>query len=131
MFPAFPALNGPTLGNDPNGFITEVINALRNASSAQDAYNAFESLPSTEVGADLEWNSTLNGAPVFNFALCRVRYRATMTPAPNVRVFFRLFQTAATGTDYNSQTTYKWGGTPSVRIPLLGILGLERYQICL
>jgi hypothetical protein len=121
----FPALGGPTLGNDPNGFITAVINTLRNAASSQDAYNAFEGLPPTEAGADLEWNATLNGAPVFNFALCRVRYRATMTAAPNVRVFFRLFQTAATGTDYNAQTTYKWGGTPSVKIPLLGIQGGE------
>lgn len=121
----FPALGGPALGNDPNGFITTLIKTLRNAASAQDAYNAFENLAATEAGADLEWNATFNGAPVFNFALCRVRYRATMKPAPNVRVFFRLFQTAATGTDYNSQTTYKWGGTPSVKIPLLGVQGGE------
>jgi hypothetical protein len=121
----FPALGGPTLGSDPNGFITDVVNALRNASNPLDAYNAFEGLQATESGAELEWDSTLNGHPVYNFALCRVRYRATMTQAPNVRVFFRLFQTAATGTDYNSQTTYTWGGQPGTKIPLLGVQGGE------
>jgi hypothetical protein len=94
------------------------------------AYSAFEALPSGENAADqLEWNPTLNMMPVFNFALCRVRYRATMTTAMNVRVFFRLFQTAATGTEYNSATTYRVGGHPGVKIPLLGIQGGELVTI--
>ena len=104
-----------TLGSDPNAFIQNVIGWLRGAASAQ-AYQTFEQLPSGEDAADLEWLPTLNNAPVYNFALCRVRYRATMTKAKDVRVFFRLFQTAATGTDYDPSTTYRVGGQPGVRM---------------
>ena len=132
----FPQLNGPTLNNnDPLGFINALVNAQRTAASnpnpatRQAAYDAFETLPHTEPGSALEWNTDLNGAPVFNFALCRIRYRATMTAAQNVRVFFRMFQTAATGTDYNSQTTYKSGGQPGTIIPLLGVQGGELVTI--
>jgi hypothetical protein len=131
-----PQLSGPTLSNnDPLGFINALVNALRTAASdpnpatRQAAYDAFENLPQTEAGSALEWNTNLNNAPVFNFALCRIRYRATMTPAQNVRVFFRMFQTAATGTDYNSQTTYKSGGQPGTIIPLLGVQGGELVTI--
>ena len=46
-----------------------------------------------------------------------------------MRVFFRLFQTAATGTEYNPATTYRWGGQPGVEIPLLGIQGGELVTI--
>jgi len=76
----FPSLSGPTLGNDPYGFITDLVNALRKAATDPSlatrtaAYDAFENLNATEAGSDLEWNSTLNGAAVYNFALCRVRY---------------------------------------------------------
>jgi hypothetical protein len=130
----FPQFNGPTLNNnDPLGFINALVNALRAAASnpatRQAVYNAFEGLSNTEVGSELEWNSSRNGAPIFNFALCRIRYRATMTPAQNVRVFFRMFQTAATGTDYNSQTTYISGGQPGTIIPLLGVQGGELVTI--
>ncbi|MGC2406361.1 MAG: LodA/GoxA family CTQ-dependent oxidase [Candidatus Cybelea sp.] len=117
-----------TLGSDPNAFIQNVIGWLRGAASAQ-AYQTFEQLPSGEDAADLEWLPTLNNAPVYNFALCRVRYRATMTKAKDVRVFFRLFQTAATGTDYDPSTTYRVGGQPGVRIAKLGIQGGELVTI--
>ncbi len=119
------------LGNDPIGFIQGVLNQLRNVLPSDQAYQAFENLDPTETGAgsELEWNSTLNGQSVYNFALCRVRYRATVTQAVDVRCFFRLFQTAATGTEYNSQTTYRVGGHPGVKIPLLGIQGGELVTI--
>lgn len=126
----FPQLSGPTLNNgDPLGFINALVTALRGASSPQDAFNAFEGLSNSEAGSELEWNSTRNNAPIFNFALCRIRYRATVTAAQNVRVFFRMFQTVATGTDYDSQTTYRSGGRPGTIIPLLGVQGGELVTI--
>lgn len=120
---------GVQLGNDPIGFIQGVLNELRNVLPPDQAYQTFENLPATESASDLEWLPTLNGQPVYNFALCRIRYRATVTAAVDVRVFFRLFQTAATGTEYNSNTTYRVGGHPGVKIAKLGIQGGELVTI--
>jgi hypothetical protein len=111
-----------TLQNDPNGFIKDVIDSLRTSAQA----NAwFDALPADEAGAQLEWSKSLNGAPVYNFAVCRVRYRAEINPAANVRVFFRLFPAMTTGTDYQPSTTYRFGGQPGTKVPLLGIVGGE------
>ena len=117
------------LMNDPIAFIQAVLNELRNVLTPAQAYQTFEGLQPGESASELEWQPTLNGQPVYNFALCRIRYRATVTPAVDVRVFFRLFQTAATGTEYNSGTTYRVGGHPGVKIPLLGIQGGELVTI--
>jgi L-Lysine epsilon oxidase N-terminal/L-lysine epsilon oxidase C-terminal domain len=118
-----------TLGNDPIAFIQNVLNELRSVQTPAQAFNTFENLPTTGPMSELEWLPQVNNQPVYNFALCRVRYRATSTPASNVRVFFRLFQTAATGTDYNPNTTYRSGGHPGVKIAKLGIQGGELVTI--
>jgi hypothetical protein len=126
------SVGGVTLGNDPIAFIQALLAKLRTQNTPaeiQQNYQIFENLPATEAGADLEWLPMLNNQPVWNFALCRVRYRATMTPANDVRVFFRLFQTAATGTEYNPATAYRVGAQPGVKIPLLGIQGGELVTI--
>jgi hypothetical protein len=117
-----------TLLNDPNGFIKAVIDSLRGASQAQ-AYAWFNALPTDETGAQLEWLPTLNGQPVYNFAICRVHYRAELNPAPDVRVFFRLFPAMTTSADFQPDTTYKTGGQPGTKIPLLGIVGGELVTI--
>ena len=111
-----------TLLNDPNAFIKDVIDSLR---GSQQANSWFDALPSDEAGAGLEWSQTLNGQPVYNFAICRVHYRAELNPAPDVRVFFRLFPAMTTGTDFQPSTTYRTGGQPGTKIPLLGIVGGE------
>jgi hypothetical protein len=111
-----------TLQNDPNVFIKAVIDSLRNSSQANTWFNA---LPADEAGAELEWSSTINGQPVYNFAICRVHYRAESMPAPDVRVFFRLFPAMTTSTDFQPDTTYRTGGQPGTKVPLLGIVGGE------
>jgi hypothetical protein len=111
-----------TLQNDPNAFIKLVIDSLR---TSQQAGTWFDALPADEAGADLEWSQSLNGQPVYNFAVCRVHYRATLNTAPNVRVLFRLFPAMTTSTDFQPATTYRTGGQPGTRIPLLGIVGGE------
>jgi hypothetical protein len=113
-----------TLGNDPNAFIKSVIDNLRGASLAT-AKAWFEGLPSTESGSQLEWSQLINGQPIYNFAVCRVHYRAELNPAPDVRVFFRLFPAMTTSTDFQPATTYFTGGQPGTKIPLLGIVGGE------
>lgn len=111
-----------TMQNDPNAFIKAVIDSLR---SSQQANSWFDNLPADEAGAQLEWSQTLNFQPVFNFAICRVRYRSVLNPAPDVRVFFRLFPAMTTSTDFQPATTYRTGGQPGTKIPLLGITGGE------
>jgi hypothetical protein len=111
-----------TLQNDPNAFIKVAIDSLR---TSQQANAWFDGLPADEDGAQLEWSPELNGQPVFNFAICRVRYRAELDPAPQVRVFFRLFPAMTTSTDFQPATTYRTGGQPGTKIPLLGIVGGE------
>jgi hypothetical protein len=75
------SVGGVTLGNDPIAFIQALLAKLRTQNTPaeiQQNYQIFENLPATEAGADLEWLPMLNNQPVWNFALCRVRYRATM-----------------------------------------------------
>jgi hypothetical protein len=110
------------LQSDPNAFIGAVIDSLR---GSQQANAWFDGLPADESGAALEWSETLNGQPVYNFAICRVRYRAELQPATDVRVFFRLFPAMTTSTDFQPSTTYRTGGQPGTKIPLLGIVAGE------
>ncbi len=111
-----------TMQSDPNAFIKAVIDGLR---GSQQAGTSFDNLPADEAGAQLEWSQTINGQAVYNFAICRVRYRATLNPAPDVRVFFRLFPAMTTSTDFQPATTYRSGGQPGTKVPLLGIAGGE------
>lgn len=127
--PGGSVVGAPALGSDPLASIQGALNQLRKVMTAAQAKQAFDLLPSDENASRLEWLPTKNNQPVFNFALCRVRYRATVTTAANVRVFFRLFQTAATGTEYNPATTYRVGGHPGVKIATLGIQGGELVTI--
>ncbi len=116
-----------TMGTDPNGFIADVIDSLRSNPAQANAW--FDALPADEQGAQLEWSEKLNNQPVYNFAICRVRYRAELNDAPNVRVFFRLFPAMTTSTDFQPATTYKTGGQPGTIIPLLGIVAGETTTI--
>jgi hypothetical protein len=114
-----------TLGNNPNDFIKAVIDSLRGAPAAT-AKSWFEGLPAEEGGAgQLEWSQTVNGEPIYNFAVCRVHYRSELNTAPDVRVFFRLFPAMTTSTDFQPATTYFTSGQPGTKIPLLGIVGGE------
>ena len=118
---------GQTLGTDPNTFIANVIDSLRSNSAQANAW--FDALPADEQGSQLEWSEQLNNQPVHNFAICRVRYRAELNDAPNVRVFFRLFPAMTTSTDFQPGSTYPTGGQPGTKIPLLGIVAGETTTI--
>lgn len=60
----------------------------------------------------------------FDFAVARVRIlgNSAQTIFP-VRVFFRLFQAASTVSNFDENTTYRWGtdGSANHKIPLLGV----------
>jgi hypothetical protein len=126
----------PTLSGTPVAFIADLVEHLRTlATDASSNVRAlattyFELLPTEGGRAVLEWQpEDTDGTAIFNFALCRVRYRSTATTASNVRVFFRMFQTASTGVEYNASTTYRTGGAGGSKIPLLGVQGGELVTI--
>lgn len=89
------------------------------------AGHPFDGIPTDEEQAALELASKVNGQAVFNYAVARVRYRATALPAKGVHVFFRMFTTAATGTDYNPASTYRRTPSTTDPVPLLGLQGGE------
>ena len=70
-----------------------------------------------------------SGFRIYNFAVARVRYRALTTPAPNVRVFFRMFPASTTSTNFDPNTTYPTGGAGATKVPLLGVLNGEVVSI--
>jgi L-Lysine epsilon oxidase N-terminal/L-lysine epsilon oxidase C-terminal domain len=118
--PGVPAVTMGTTPADASTFIKNLIAAL---TAAGPVGNPFDGISTDEQTSWLELSETVGGVAVFNFAVCRVRYRALALNAPNVRAFFRTFQTAATYTDYDQATTYRRGGLTGVEIPLLGIMG--------
>lgn len=115
-----------TMGNTPDDAYTFIQNVIAQLPAHPDA---FQSISDDETTSKLELSEKVGSVAVFNFALCRVRYFAKVTDATGVRVFFRLFQTAATGTNYDPGTTYLQGAHPGTKIAILGVQGGELVTI--
>lgn len=118
---------GRTLGSDAAGAITYIQGVLNDFNAAPAAavtsFNAISTDPDT---SRLELARMRGGVRVFNFAIAQVRYRGRTLPANDVRVFFRLFTTAATGLDYQPATTYDRRTNPlGEPIPVIGLIGGE------
>lgn len=58
---------------------------------------------------------------LFNYAIARVRYRARTTTAARVKCFFRMFNVAATGLEFNPGTGYRSAAPNSA--PKIGLAG--------
>jgi len=106
-------------------FIRGVLNRF-NGNAATGAAE-FGAIAAASGGTTLNWSYTRAGVRSFNYAIAKVRYRGLALPAANVRVFFRLFTVAATGTEFRAASTYKTlanvpAGDP---IPVLGLAGSE------
>jgi len=113
-------------GTSPTQYIRNIMAAL-NQGAGSAGGQAFSALPQDEQASALFLNPTDSGGkPVFNFALARVRYIGTVG-APNVRVFFRLFQAQSTSTAYDGSTTYNRAASNPLGqpIPLPGIQANE------
>lgn len=86
----------------------------------------FNSLMAAADTTELDWSYTRGGQRVFNYAVAKVRYRGIALAATDVRVFFRLFTVAATGTEFRANTTYKTLDNPAGDpIPVLGLVGSD------
>ncbi len=110
------------MGN-PVGFIRQCLDKLNNP--ANNGNTLFEGL-STNASLDLASNGALPTLlPLFNYAIARVRYRATTTTAQRVKCFFRMFNVAATGLEFNPNTTYRRTAVGANTVPLVGTAGGE------
>jgi phage replication-related protein YjqB (UPF0714/DUF867 family) len=109
--PSFPVVTNTPLDveQEASKYIKDLLTNMNNA--------GFETIKGGVDQDVLRWSKTESMKRVFNFGVARVRYRAQTQPANNVRVFFRLFKTAATGFDYDPNASYR---TASTNIPLLG-----------
>jgi hypothetical protein len=110
------------IGNTAAGaqaFIDKVVTTFN---SLPQVGHPFNSMSTDQNLSKLELSEKVNNKRVFNFAVARVRYRGNVLSANGVRVFFRLFTTAATGLDYAKDFTYR--RTPNVVEPI-SLLGLQ------
>jgi len=109
--------------NAPITFIQQLLNTFNMTPTDED--HPFFDISEDSHQSQLELASQANGQPIFNFAVAKVRYRAPVgIDAGDVRVFFRMFNTAATGLEFNG-TTYARQGNGANAAPLLGLAGGE------
>ncbi len=93
----------------------------------ENSSHPFLAISTDQQGSSLELARSVNGKRRYNYAIAKVRYRATAIPpgSDDLRVFFRMFKTAATGMNYNTATTYRRSGDGPGATPLLGLSGYE------
>jgi len=105
-------------------FISQVITNLNASPGSADT--EFDLLPQGEDASELALApADVNGVPVYNFAVARVRFR-DIVQADDVRVFFRMWPAQQTNATYDTSTTYRrTANGAGEQIPLLGIQGDE------
>ncbi|HEX2209100.1 MAG TPA: galactose oxidase early set domain-containing protein [Longimicrobium sp.] len=107
----------------PRTFLRALIDRL--GTFPNDESHPFLDLPHEGDAAAVDLAPFDGAKRVYNYAVAKVRYRATTTHATNVKVFFRLCTTAATGLEYNTATVYAHSGPGAGTVPLLGRAGGE------
>ncbi len=125
---SLPSTPTVVLNSGPNNFIQQLLTKYNDPTLPRAPNHPFDlDLVANEAASSVEIAGTVGSppVPVYDFAVARVRYRALSTPAPNVRVFFRIFQASTTSTDFQPMTTYLTGGLAGTKIPLLGVVNGE------
>ncbi len=109
---------------EPIAFIRNCLDQLNAPTS--DGNTMFESL-STSAKLDLatSFSVLFTDIPLYNYAIARVRYRGTVTVAEKVKCFFRMFNVAATGLNFNTNSAYRNSDDGDGTVPLLGKAGGE------
>jgi hypothetical protein len=101
-------------------FVEQVVTNFNNLTGQNN--HPYDGISVNQQTSKLELSEKIGNKRVFNFAVARVRYRGNVLSANDVKVFFRLFTTAATGLDYDTASTYR--RTPSLTDPV-SLLGLQ------
>ncbi len=115
---------GQTIGGDAAAAISYIQGILSdfNTNPAMGR-TQFQSISTDPNASQLDLLESRGGRRVFNFAIAQVHYRGRTLPANNVRVFFRLFTTLATGVDFNLDTYRTATNIDGDPIPVLGLQG--------
>lgn len=109
--------------DNPIAFIRACLDKLNNPANNGNAL--FNGL-STSASLDLATTaSSFLPLPLYNYAIARVRYRATTTTAQRVKCFFRMFNVAATGLAFNADTTYRRTPVGPNTVPLVARPGVR------
>ncbi len=114
---------GP-IGNNAASALSFIDSAIVQFRGASAVGHPFDTISTDPQVSQLELSEQVSGKRVFNFAVARVRYKGN-AGAPGVRVFFRLFTVAATGVDFDENSTYRRtpGNTP------IALLGLQANKV--
>ncbi len=107
--------------NAPYTYIQDLLTEFRGFGNSPTS--PFENILRDEQASQLELSRTVGGIRVMNFAVAKVRYRATAAPATDVRVFFRTFNTMVSALDYRTDSNYP--RRADGLIPLPGFIGTE------
>lgn len=107
--------------DDPNAFIQNLLTDFDERPN--DEYHPFRDISRDQEISRLELANEVGGRKVYNYAVAKVHYRALAVNAPNVKVFFRLFNTAGTAMQYDPTGAYSRANTGREAIPLLGYRG--------
>lgn len=117
----------PAANEGASGAYSYIQEVLGTYNSWEGAYHPFEALPVDQGTNRLELGSNdVNGDPVFNYAIARVRFRAPEDiNALDVRVFFRIWNTGWTALEFDTNKSYRRSGNGPGATPLLGLQGGE------
>jgi hypothetical protein len=118
---------GHTMGADGAGAVSMIQGVLNRFNSDLSVGRAeFATISTDPETSRLELARMRGGQRVFNFAVAQVRYAGRTLSASDVRLFFRMFTTAATGMEFRPETyprlPHPVGAQP---VPVLGLLGGE------
>jgi hypothetical protein len=119
---SLPGLGSVTMGSSPSDAPTFIKGVINGFNGMGPFNHPFDLISTDENTSQVELSEKVDGVPVFNFAVCRVRVREFADNATDVRVFFRLFQASTTDTNYAPATTYLSGGAGGTKVPLLGLV---------
>ena len=122
---SLPGLPSVVMGNNASAAASFITNAIGAFNSHSPFGHPFDLISTDEDTSRLELSEKVNGTPVFNFAVARVRYRALSVDATQVRAFFRAFPASTTATTFDASTTYRRAVNGSTKIPLLGTVAGE------
>lgn len=120
--PSFGDIPQGTGADAPHTFIRAVLDRFNAPPSGS---HPFLSILEAQASEQLYLATDIFGMKLYNYAVAKVRYRATTTTAQRVKVFFRLFNTVGTALEFNTATSYRNSGGGAGTVPLLGVAGGE------